>query len=277
MTKVLIIGAKGMLGTELVEVFRSDNNYKVYTADLPEVDITKPESIRENLTQTQPDIVINAAAFTDVDGCEEQTELCHKVNGESLEYLAKECTKIDATLIHYSTDYVFDGKKEEGYKEDDKTNPQSQYGKSKELGEQNLQKFGKKYYIIRLSLLFGKNSNNFVDIMLKLAQEKDKLEVVNDQICKPTYAKDLATRAKELLDSKKPYGIYHITNEGVVSRYDLVREIVKVAGLKTKINPVSSDKFPRPAKRPHYSGLINTKLPSSRPWQEALREYLEEE
>ena len=275
MNKVLIIGSKGMLGTELVDVFTT-NDYEVHKTDLPEIDITSPESIRKNLAQIEPNIIINAAAFTDVDGCEENIELCHQVNGEALEHLAKECQKIDATIIHYSTDYVFDGEKKEGYSEDDKTDPQSQYGKSKELGEKNLQKYGEKYYIIRLSWLFGKHGNNFVETMLKLAKEKDKLEVVNDQFGKPTYAKDLAVRTKELLESGQSNGIYHITNEGVTSWYDFTQEIFKIAGLDTPVEPVTTDKFPRPAQRPHYSGLINTKLPKSRPWQEALREYLAE-
>ncbi|MBU1178589.1 dTDP-4-dehydrorhamnose reductase [Patescibacteria group bacterium] len=275
MIKILIIGSKGMLGTELVEVF-STSDYKVYKADLPEIDITDSASIQGKLGEIKPDIVINAAAFTDVDGCEEQIELCHKVNGQALEYLVKECNKVGSTLVHYSTDYVFDGEKEEGYKEADQTNPQSQYGKSKELGEKNLQKYGDKYYLIRLSWLFGKHGNNFVETMLRLAREKDRLEVVNDQFGKPTYAKDLAIRTKELLESQKAFGIYHITNEGVTSWYDFTREIFKLAGIKTPVTPVTTDKFPRPAKRPHYSGLINTKLPLSRPWQEALGEYLDE-
>ncbi|NQV13056.1 MAG: dTDP-4-dehydrorhamnose reductase [Parcubacteria group bacterium] len=274
MKKVLIIGSKGMLGMELVEIFSIDD-YEIHRADLPEIDITDSESIQSKFSEIKPDIVINAAAFTDVDGCEKQIELCHKVNGEALEYLAKECNKIGATLTHYSTDYVFDGGKEEGYTEDDQTNPQSQYGKSKELGEKNLQKYGEKYYIIRLSWLFGQHGNNFVETMLKLGQEKDKLEVVNDQFGKPTYAKDLAERTKELLESGQVHGIYHITNEGVTSWYDFTREIFKLAGVKISVEPVTTDKFPRPAKRPHYSGLINTKLPKSRPWQEALRDYLD--
>ncbi len=274
MTKVLIIGSKGMLGTELVEVFTIDD-YEVYKADLPEIDITDSESIRNKFSEIKPNIVINAAAFTDVDGCEEKIELCHQVNGEALEYLAKECDRIDAILTHYSTDYVFDGEKEEGYKEVDQTNPQSQYGKSKELGEKNLQKYGNKYYLIRSSWLFGKHGNNFVETMLKLATEKDKLEVVNDQFGKPTYAKDLAGRTKELLESDQESGIYHITNEGVTSWYDFTREIFKIADIDIPVAPVTTDKFPRPAKRPHYSGLINTKLPKSRPWQEALQEYLD--
>src|SRR3989339_1295627 len=154
---LLIIGARGMLGTELVAVFEQDKTYQTATADLPEIDITKPESIRESFGKFKPEIVINAAAFTDVDGCEKQVELCHRVNGEALEYLAVECAKIDAMLVHYSTDYVFDGEKKEGYTETDVPNPQSQYGHSKELGEKNLQKYGEKYYLIRLAWLFGKN------------------------------------------------------------------------------------------------------------------------
>ena len=274
MKKILIIGAKGMLGTELVEIFQQDQNYEVVTADLPEIDITIPRSIEQNLTKFKPDIVINAAAFTDVDGCEEQIELCHRVNGEALEYLAKECVKIGAVLVHYSTDYVFDGEQEEGYQEDARVDPQSQYGKSKLLGEQNLRKYGEKYYIIRSAWLFGKNGKNFVETMLELAKTKDHLEVVNDQFGKPTYAKDLAKRTKELLETENDYGIYHLTNEGITSWYDFTREIFKIAGITIPVKPVTTDKFPRPAKRPHYSALINTKLPKSRPWSEALEEYL---
>jgi dTDP-4-dehydrorhamnose reductase len=273
--RVLIIGAKGMLGAELIGVFSKDQNYDVIGVDLPSIDITKRESIERNFKKVQPDIVINAAAFTDVDGCEDRKELCKKINGLAVEDLTKECNKIDAVLVHYSTDYVFAGDKKKGYEESDITNPQNQYGKSKELGEKKLQKFGKKYYLIRLSWLFGKHGKNFVDTMLKLAKERDVLEVVNDQFGEPTYAKDLAEKTKKLLDRKKPYGIYHITNEGVISWYDFAKEIFRIARVDIKIKPVSSERFPRPAKRPHYSALINTKLPRLRSWKEALQEYLE--
>lgn len=276
--KVLIIGSKGMLGHDLMAVFGDLNPVG---ADKKELDIADGAAVEKFILDLKPDIIINAAAYTDVDGCETNQDSAMKVNGYAVGYLAKISQKIGAILVHYSTDYVFDGKKPEGYKEDDEPkNPVNFYGKSKLLGEKLLKENCKNYYLIRTSWLFGKNGKNFVDTILRIGKEKKELKVVNDQYGKSTYTVDLAKKTKELLEGKYPFGIYHITNEGTTTWYDFtlkIFEIYKKMHPEEKLAKVilcASAEFPRPAKRPAWSILLNTKLPPSRPWQEAIKEYL---
>lgn len=270
--KILILGAKGMLGHDLVEEFSRKN--QVYAFGREDLDLTNKKIVQEKILELKPDIVINSAAYTDVDGCEKNKALCFKVNGYAVGYLASICKKCNALLVHFSTDYVFDGKKKEGYKEEDKPNPINVYGQSKTLGEKELAKFTDKYYLIRSSWLFGKHGKNFVETMLNLAKDRDIIEVVNDQFGKPTYTKDLANRTKEIVEKKKEFGIYHVTNEGTTSWYGFAKKIFELAGIDIEVKPVSTEQFPRPARRPRYSALINTKLPKMRNWDEALKEYL---
>lgn len=271
--KILILGSKGMLGCELMEVF---NDFETFGWDKEEIDITSREQVNEKIEELKPSIVINAAAYTDVDGCETNKELAMKVNGEAVGYLASICKKIGAVFIHYSTDYVFAGDNPDGYKEGDiPRKPLNVYGQSKLLAEELLKKNTKMYYLIRTSWLFGRFGKNFVETMLKLARNQNELKVVNDQHGKPTYALDLARRTRQLIENQSPCGIYHLTNEGVTTWYDFAKKIFKLAQIsKVKPIPVTSDEFPRPAKRPQHSILLNTKLPPTRPWQEALHEYL---
>lgn len=278
--KILIIGAKGMLGQDLVKVFSADKNYDVISWDLENLDITNKNNVFEKIGKLKPEIIINAAAFTDVDGCEDEAkkDLCMKVNGEAVGYLASCASQINAILVHYSTDYVFNGKKSEGYKENEKEiDPVNSYGESKALGEKKLQENTKRFYLIRTSWLYGKGGKNFVDTMLKLSETKKELKVVDDQHGKPTHTVDLAKRTKELIDKNLPYGIYHITNEGETTWFEFAKKIFEFAKVNVKVNPCTSDEFPRPARRPTYSSLINTKLPASRRWEEALAEYLRTE
>jgi len=272
-TKILILGAGGMLGHELMAVFSHDNPIGLTSADL---DITDLKQAQKKLQELKPDIVVNAAAYTAVDDCEQNRDLAMKVNGEGPGNVAKICTSLDAILVHFSTDYVFNGQKADGYAEDyDKMDPLSVYGESKALGEKLIQKNCQKYYILRTAWLYGKNGINFVDTMIKLGQEKKELKVVNDQHGSPTYAKDLAIRTKEILFNFKPtFGIYHTTNAGDCTWYEFANEIFKIKNIQTKVMPCTSDEFPRPARRPDYSILLNTKLPAMRPWQDAVREYL---
>lgn len=242
---------------------------------MEEIDITSEDQVNEKIGELKPSIVINAAAYTDVDGCEANKELAMKVNGEAVSYLASICKKIGAIFVHYSTDYVFHGHNSEGYKEGDTPrNPLNVYGQSKLLGEELLKKNTEMYYLIRTSWLFGKHGNNFVDTMLKLAEERDELKVVNDQYGKPTYASDLAERTREIIEKRMPCGVYHLTNEGATTWNDFAEEIFKIKNIKVKVEPCASQEFQREAKRPQYSILLNTKLSPSRSWQEALREYL---
>lgn len=260
--KTLILGSGGMLGTELSKAF--PDAIKITRSEL---DITNEDSIRTMIEEIKPDIVINAAAYTNVDGCEEEKELAFDVNGRALEHIAKRCSSAGATLVHYSTDYVFNGSKRE-YFESDKTDPISVYGQSKLMGEKNIIENMKDYRIIRTSWLFGLHGKNFVETMLKLSKEMDNVKVVNDQFGKPTYAVDLAHKTSEII--KLPPGIYHITNEGTCSWYEFAKAIIG------NVVPCSTDEFPRKAKRPKYSVLVNTKTEPMRNWKEALKAYLEE-
>ena len=277
--KILIIGAKGMLGQYLAEVFSGN---ELYLWDKEEIDITNETQSREKVTELKPDLIINAAAYNAVDNCEspEGFEIAKKVNGEGPGYLAKIAKELGATFVHYSSDYVFAGDNKEGYKEDDKPSPVNKYGESKLLGEQNIAKFGEKYYILRTCKLFGKPASSieakksFVDLMLNLAEKHAKLEVVDEEYASPTYALDLAKRTKEIIKGEYPFGIYHTTNSDACTWYEFAKEIFKIKNMDVKVDPVTSDKFPRPARRPKFSVLLNTKLPEMRSWRESLKEYL---
>ena len=290
--KVLILGAKGNLGVQLVKIFR--NQYDVTAWDREEIDITDKELISRKINDIKPDIIINTAAYNAVDKCEESEQefaLAKKLNGEAVGYLAEAAVKNNTLLVHYSTDYVFAGDKIGGYQDGDEPNPVNKYGESKLLGEQELISRsckGLKWYLIRTSKLFGfKNESgmakpSFFDIMIKLSQEKREIDVVDEEASCFTYTADLAKTTKELIESdqaspeysRRRYGIYHIINSGPCTWYEAALELFKIAGIDIKVKPVTSDKFPRPAKRPKYSVLLNTKLEPLRDWQEALREYL---
>lgn len=282
MKKVLILGANGNLGQQLVKIFKKD--CEIIAWDRGEVNIADKDLVIKKVKEIRPEIIINAAAYNAVDKCEtdeKEFELAKKINGEAPGYLAEVALKANAVLFYYSSDYVFNGEKKDGYKEDDKPNPISKYGETKLMGERAIMNSGaSKYYIIRTSKLFGPKGeskvakDSFFDIMLKLTKEKKKIDVVDGEESCFTYTPDLAKATKELFDEKKNYGIYHIANSGHCTWYEAAKELFKIAGVNIKVNPVSSDKFPRPAKRPKYSVLLNTKLKPMRDWREALREYL---
>lgn len=271
-TETLILGARGMLGSELCNVFPSSVKW-----DMQELDITDEKAVKEKITALKPKLIINAAAYTDVDGAEKDEEIAFKVNAHAVGYIAKACKKIKAELVHFSTDYVFDGT-EKGYDEKTVKNPINVYGKSKSFGEEFLFQILNKYYLIRTSWLFGKNGKNFVDTILKLAKEKKEISIVNDQIGSPTYAKDLAFKVKEVIT--KPRGIYHVTNNGTCSWFEFAQEIVKIKGIDVKVNPITSEQWEKShqetVKRPRCSILLNTKLLKMRHWKNALEEYLKE-
>jgi len=278
MKKVLIIGAQGLLGQELAQAFR-DLNPLLW--DKAEVDITNQAEVKKKIWQSRPlDLIINAAAYTDVDGAESNQKLSYQVNGRAVGYLARAASEIGAVFVHYSTDYVFNGRKKRGYRESDRPfNPLNVYGQSKLLGEKLLQENCQKYYLIRTSGLFGGYGRNFVDTILKLAKEKSELKVVNDQHFKPTYSLDLAWATRRLLENQPSFGIYHLTNEGATTWYDFAKKICQIyselKGVKPpKLISCSSKDFPRPAQRPSDSILQNTKLPPLRSWTEALKDYL---
>lgn len=250
------------MGKELSKVFPDAIKFT-----RSELDITDEDRVSLTIEKIKPDVVVNAAAYTDVDGCEDDKELAFNVNGRALKYIARSCSGTGATLVHYSTDYVFDGSKKE-YVESDKTNPINVYGQSKLMGEKNIIGNIKNYRIIRTSWLFGLQGKNFVETMFRLSEEMDYVKVIDDQFGKPTYAVDLAHKTCEII--KLPPGIYHITNEGMCSWYEFAKAIIG------NVAPCSTDEFPRKAKRPKYSILVNTKTGFMRHWKEALKAYLEE-
>jgi len=276
MDKVLIIGANGMLGHELAQTFAK---YNPTLWDMSDIDITDKSQVDEKICALNPEIIINAAAFTAVDKCEEQEEIATKVNGEAVGYLVEVAHRLNATLVHYSTDYVFDGEKKEGYVESYVPNPINAYGRSKLAGEKAMGSLGAtaspllKYYIIRTAWLYGIHGKNFVETMLSMAKAGEPLKVVDDQFGSPTYAPDLAKATLDIVENKKPYGIYHRTNDGETSWYEFAKEIFSVFGVKADLSECTTQEYPTPAKRPKYSVMVSTKLEPLRPWQEALQDY----
>jgi len=275
--KVLIIGAKGMLGQELAKVF-ADQNLSLW--DKEDIDISDFDQVKNKIAVLRPDIIINSAAYNAVDDCETNYDLALKVNAQGSGNLAQAAQNIGAIFIHYSTDYVFDGLKKQGYTENDQPSPISKYGQSKFEGEKQALANCDKSYIIRLSRLFGQPAatlgakKSFVDIMQQIAQEKKEIQVVNEEVSNPTYAPDLARQTRKILEGEYLPGIYHITNQGACTWHELAQEIFKILNKEIKVLPVSTKTFPRPAARPAFSSLINTKLPQMRPWPQALEEYL---
>ena len=280
--RFLILGKDGMLGHDLEQVFGNEDFIAYGKADL---DITEYDAITEKLMTVQPDVVINATGYTNVDLAEKEEVAAEKINGYAVGLLAKACREVDATLVHFSTDYVFNGDKKSGYTEEDATNPINAYGKSKALGEKLLSdemdhineamlKEGR-YFLIRTSWLYGHHGKNFVNTMIETARKKKTLRVVADQYGKPTWSMDLCRQVKWLIESKEyPSGIYHITNEGVTSWHEFAREIFRLAGISANVVACSSADYPRDAARPKFSALINNKLPPLRTWKEALNEYV---
>jgi len=285
-----------MLGQELAQVYF---DCEVLTLDREECDITDQEQVYSKLFEVKPDLVINAAAYNNVDAAEsEGRDLCYRLNRDAPGYIAEAVKELNDSLtavnpqhsrndtrkrvkfVQYSTDYVFDGANMNGYCEDDPTSPISEYGRSKAEGEKRIQKIYDQVYIIRPSRIFGKKGTgegvkeSFVDLMIRLSQERDQFDMVDEELTSPTYAPDLAKRTREIVENHQP-GIYHGTNEGACTWHEFAQEIFKQLGrTDIKLNKVGSDHYPRPAKRPACSWLLNTKLPPARSWQEALREYL---
>lgn len=279
--KVLITGANGQLGIELSKQLEVLSElYEVVKANRNTLDISNLELVKEKIFLEKPDVVINCAAHTAVDLCEADIENAYKINAIGPRNLAITCEKIGAKFVQVSTDYVFDGKSTRPYKEDDITCPNSIYGKSKLMGEQFTKEFCSKYFIVRTAWLYG-NGNNFVKTMLKLSENNKELNVVNDQFGSPTSTVDLAKAIIDLINTEY-YGTYHGTCEGQCSWYDFAKKIFEINNIDIKVNPVTSEKFKRPAPRPQYSVLDNFMfkllgLNSFRNWEDSLKEYLKEE
>lgn len=271
--KTLVTGANGMLGQAVMEAWA---DFDPIGFDLPDLDITEPPQVAKVLDFYRPNVLVNCAAYTAVDKCEDDELAATRVNGTAVGNLAKVCALRDIRLIHISTDYVFDGENDQGYAEDALLAPINAYGRSKAKGEREIIANAHQFYLVRTSWLYGPNGKNFVTTMLELAKTKPELKVVNDQHGKPTYTRDLAVFLKQLVLDHAPSGIYHGVNEEPTTWYDFTNEIFKQAGIPTPVQPCPTTEFPRPAKRPAWSTLLNTKRPLMRPWTEALRDYLSE-
>lgn len=274
--KVLITGSNGMLGHDLIDVLNDKHELILTTSKT--LDITDKEHTVEFIKENKPDIVINSAAYTDVDGCEENRKLAFSVNGEGVRNLAIGCREADCPLVHISTDYVFNGKNDTPLVEDDEIGPISVYGKSKLEGEQAIQEILDKFFIVRTAWLYGVNGGNFPKTMLELAKTHDELTVVYDEIGTPTYTPDLAEAIGKLIETDY-YGIYHITNSGSCSWCEFAKYIFEIAGVDVKVTPVTASEFARPAPRPSYSVLNNKKWVDNgfeplRSYKEAIKDYL---
>ncbi len=274
--KILLLGKSGMLGSCFFDLFKDDREFELFAYDRSELDVTNKALLRDVFTKSKPDILINCVAYTNVDLAESARDLAFKINAEAVGEMARLCKESGAILIHFSTDYVFSGEKSEGYKEDDEPKAINVYGESKLEGEKLIMANMEKYFIVRTSWLFGKNGKNFVDTMMKLGEQAIKdgteLKVVDDQIGSPTFTNDLC---EAVVKNQLPFGIYHLTNSGTCSWYEFAKEIFRIKNMNVHIKPVDSAQFPRPAKRPKCSILINNKVRSMRSWKEALRIYLE--
>lgn len=277
----LVIGSNGQLGTDLVELL-SKAGIPVVGMDLPAIDITNPSSVHAAFAKAQPTVVVNAAAYTAVDAAETDEVTAFSVNSEGPSVLAKALRDFpDAKLVHVSTDYVFDGSATVPYPEDAPTSPASAYGRTKAAGEEAvLNTLPKRGYVVRTAWLYSAHGPNFVKTMLGLAEKHDTLKVVNDQIGQPTWSRDLAAQIISLVHAQAPAGVYHGTSSGQTTWFSFTQAIFELAGLDpARVEPTTTDNFPRPAPRPSYSVLGHDKwtavgLAPIRDWHQALQEAL---
>lgn len=279
---ILITGSKGQLGSELRQLSSLYAQYKFYFTDKEILDITNKSALEIYCKKNSINIIINCAAYTAVDKAEEDKQNADKINHLAVKYMAEISKELDISLIHISTDYVFSGKSFIPYKEDDKLDPQSIYGKTKLDGESSLKKINpKNSIIIRTSWVYSSFGNNFVKTMLRLGTDKDKLGVIFDQVGTPTFAKDLAKAILDIISQIKSTKteIFHYSNEGVCSWYDFAKTIFEISNIECKINPIETKEYPTPATRPHYSLLNKAKIKNTFNleipyWKDSLKECL---
>ncbi len=286
--KILITGSKGQLGNELQKVIREGKseigdisyrlkNSQVIAFDVDELDITNLSEVNKVITETKPDIIINCAAATNVDGCETNEDVAFKINALGPRNLAMASEKVGAKLVQVSTDYVFSGLGSKPLKEYDLTCPCSVYGKTKLLGENYVKEFSSRYFIVRTAWLYGYTGKNFVYTMMKLGEEKESVKVINDQVGNPTHANDLAHHILRLLDTEE-YGIYHCTGKGECTWYDFAKLIMELSEKSCEVISCTSEEFKTIAKRPKYSSLDNMALRCTvgdemRDWKVALKSF----
>lgn len=287
--KIIVTGAAGQLGSQLINILKKgyselgniDSKYKdaeVYGIDINELDITDIVQVKNYINSIKPDLIINPAAYTNVDGCENNQDMAFKVNSIGARNMAIAAEEAGAKLLHISTDYVFKGEGSVAYREYDVPGPVSVYGKTKLLGEQYIKQFCSRYFIVRTAWLYGYNGKNFVKTIAKAAKEKGYLKVVDDQRGNPTNAEDLAHHILKIAMTEE-YGIYHCTGTGECSWYDFARKIVEFAGIPCTVERINSAQLGRTAKRPSFSSLDNMMLRNTvgdemRPWEEALEMFI---
>ena len=278
--KVLVTGVKGQLGYDVVRELQK-RGYEAVGVDIDEMDITDAAAVERVMTEVQPDAVIHCSAYTAVDRAEEDIEICRRVNVDGTENIAKICKKLNCKMLYLSTDYIFSGDGERPWEPDDEASPLNAYGQSKYDGELALKKYVEKYFIVRISWVFGINGNNFIKTMLRLGRENGAVKVVDDQIGSPTYTYDLARLLVDMIESDR-YGAYHATNEGICSWYEFAKEIFRAAGMdNVSVTPVKSGEFPVKAKRPKNSRMSKEKLVTNGfsllpAWQDAVARYIKE-
>jgi dTDP-4-dehydrorhamnose reductase len=279
-TKIAIIGADGQLGSDLIKSLHENKIFPLY---YPDFDVTKPDQVRNVLFRLRAEVVINTAAYHRVDECEDNSQKAFRVNSIAVRDLALICRDLDSALVHFSTDYVFDGKKRSPYIEEDMPNPLNVYATSKLAGEYLIRNTMEKYFVIRTCGLYGEagcwgKGSNFVDTLIALEKEEKPLRVVNDQWVTPTATAELAQKVKELIQTNR-YGLYHLTNEGECTWYEFAQTIFSILGKKPNLIPIDSKNHGAKAKRPPYSVLDNKKardigLTGFSHWKNALQRYL---
>ena len=287
--KILITGSNVQLGNELQAIIRKGYSEigkvsekvasaEVIAVDVDKFNITNELQVKEFIIEEKPDVVINCAAYTNVDKCEECKNIAYEINAVGPKYLAQACEVIGAKFVQVSTDYVFEGTGNVPFTENSNLNPQSEYGRSKLDGEKFVSEFCTKHFIVRTAWLYGYVGNNFVYTMRNLGESKENLMVVDDQRGNPTHANDLAHHILRMIETEN-YGVYHCTGKGECSWYDFAAEIMRLSNLNCNVNPCTTEEFPRPAKRPEYSSLDNKMLRETigddmREWKEALKSFI---
>lgn len=288
--KIIITGSKGQVGSQIIDIINKGRteigeipqiikNSEVIGQSSQELDISDFDKVSKFIRDAKPDIVINAAAYTNVDGCESNEERAFKVNALGAKNLAIACEEVGTKLIHISTDYVFSGVGCTPYKEYDGAAPQSVYGKSKSMGEDFVRQFSSKYFIVRPSWVYGYNGENFVYSIMKAAKEKDCLKVVNDQRGNPTNVEDLVHHILKIINTEE-YGTYHCSGHGECSWYEFASKIIELSEINCIVNPCTTDEYPSLVRRPSYSSLDNMMLRCTvgdemRNWDDALKAFIE--
>ena len=287
--RILITGCRGQLGTELQkqlsegrseigEIPKVYHNATVVGVDLDNFDLSDKEAVKRNLRDGSYDLVINCAAYTNVDGCETNQDTAYAANALSIRNLAETCESTATKLVHISTDYVFAGDAAEPYREYDLPNPVTVYGKTKLAGETFIRERCRRHFVLRTAWLYGQNGNNFVKAILRKAKATGAVTVVDDQVGNPTSAADLAHHILEVAQGNR-YGVYHCTNNGICSWYEFACEIVRLSGIEATVTPCTTDEYPSAAHRPAYSALDNMMLRLTsgdhmRHWKDALADYM---